>query len=293
MDMKIKYYVDLLNKLQQEVEDDKEKVINFETMIIKEKTLLAHLPYFKRLLSGSKQLILDLENNVKLLEKGIEDKKSVISSKVTEMVSVGLLNLDDNLGEMTATVEMSNFYNKICQNILSIHNGLISAVNDIVKVYEYREIAFKNYRHQAFNAANQNFVYAYSLFIGAIGKVKEINRLVELTEHVSCEKHPSDFQKNYKNICKNLETLEKDVLQVKAAYSKTKSDPEEMFMREKTDLIHLVDSVFRNLADMTVQEFRIYESRYNQYADIIKTTNAARKSNVLAMIREQYSLNVF
>jgi hypothetical protein len=293
MDKKIKYYVDLLNKLQSEVDEEKSKIISYETMIMNEKTLLAHMPLFQRLFSGSKKLIVDLENSIKLIQKSIDDKKQEIEAQRTEMLSVGLLNLEDNSKEMETINELANFYYKICQNIAAIHRTLVSASQDIQSVYSNRNEAFRLYKHQAYSSSGQYFIFAYSLFMGAIGKAKEVSRLVELSGHVSSEQHPSDFQQNYKNISANLDTLEKDILQMRAAYSKSCSDPEASFMRDKLDVIHLADSLFKNLASMAEQEYKSYESRYELHLDAIKANNASRKSDVLGMIREQYSLNVF
>lgn len=293
MDKKIKYYVDLLNKLQSEVDEEKSKIISYETMIMNEKTLLAHMPLFQRLFSGSKKFIVDLENSIKLIQKSIDDKKQEIEAQRTEMLSVGLLNLEDNSKEMETITELANFYYKICQNLSSIHSSLVTSSEYIQKVYNDRDEAIRLYRHQAYNSAEQYFSNAYTLFMGAIGKAKEISRLVELDGHVSCEKHPSDFQKNYKKISTHLESLEKDILQIRAAYSKHRADPEESFMREKLDVVHLADSLFKNLASMTEQEFKSYDARYDLHQETIKASNAARKSDVLSMIREQYSLNVF
>lgn len=294
MEKNIKYYVELLNSIKDEIDDNKTKILEYESMIMKEKTILARMSIFKRFFSGSKRLIIDLQHSIDSIQLENKAKEKNIQKKRSEMVSIGVQELENNDNKMKEIYKEHELYFKLTKNLDEV-SKCISKVIEMIEESSKSYDLGKRHAESNLNSASENYyVTSYQNLVAAINQMIELSKFIDLKDYASCEKHPSEFSDNYRAILKHIVDTNEMIKKIKVAIRKEgQHRVHSRVIIGRKELIAAAQTSIIRLYHMVKNEKSIFESRLDEYQDIIDTELASREADVLASIRANYDLKIF
>lgn len=177
MEEHIEYYTDFIAHLNEKINEENTKLLDYESMLLKEQRTLSEYSFFQRLLSNNRKFIGQLEKLVAKTTKNIENYRQQIEDNKEKFVTFGtqkmiddsseLKKIEQDLLECVAVGE--NFKHMIMLVKVSI-NETIQGVN---LVNHTKQFGFKHSREPFFEQS-------FNCYLSALNRINDLKRFMTL-----------------------------------------------------------------------------------------------------------------
>lgn len=284
MDEKIKYYVDLLNNLQEKIAEDDKKILEYDILIQKEKMEFYKLPFFERLFSGRKKLIKSLSDTLSAMKYSRNLNLDQSEQTRKEMVEVGKLTIKCDQFE---SIKENEIIDLMYQNL----NNILLTFDDIKKSINSLDYLITNIEKELIGPQYTRYSKAFDKFNIIIERVIDVSSLVFINNYVFNPSISPDFSTIYKGFIKEIDTITKDINKI--ANTEITTTLGFKVLSYNKHLFYSLISVFDSMQNLLKSERnKIYDKKESRNQDKITFQNYQEKY-IMNIIRKEYGLEIF
>lgn len=289
MEDKIKYYVDLLNAEQDKISKLDQSIIDYELLILKEKTEYYKLSLLTRIFSGRKKLLKELNTTLSDLKVTRYRNNESIKVVRNEMLSVGKLLVKNDLNVVKdASIENVN---RVLNNITTVIS-MVHSVNHILE--DIKNKIYKGHyldKHGSYHAGTPDFESGYNDLLMSVGRLNKIYNLIEIDDYLFIENMTSKTINDCKSLKANLASTFSQITKFKEQELPKYADSN--VLRKREDLYYGILGISQSLYSILLNDQKIYNEFIKSETGKKEIEDISHDKYVLNMIREQYGLNIF
>lgn len=291
MEEHIEYYTDLIAHLNEQINQENIKLIDYESMLIHEQKTLSEYSFFRRLFSNNKKFIIQLEKLVNKSTVNIENYKKSIEDNKEKFVIFGTQQMIEE------STELSDIEKKIAGSITVSDNIRLMIVLMNQSKDDCRAgIKWSNgSKAESFKAGKNNyFEKSFNAFLSAINRANDLKRYMTLEGFSTIGDSNKAFNNNTLEVINDILSYDKifssNIIEKMKASTK---NPHFELLENKIDVMERIE---RNFELLTISFNRELENIKAAYSDlIIKKSEIQNNYRVLFLnkIKRNNSLVIF
>lgn len=288
MEDKIKYYVDLLNSEQEKLSDLDKSIIDYELLVLKEKTEYYKLSLVTRFFSGRKKLLKELDKTLSDLKSTRYRNNKSMNSIRDEMLSVGKILVKKNFDVDDSSLENTK---RVLNNITTV----IAMVAEVTGILEKIKLKIHDGHHRdkygSYLEGTATFESGYTDLLMSVGRLNKIYNLIEIDSYLFIENITSKSISDCKSLKANLSTTFSQI--TKAKELDLQKYAASNILRKREDLYYGILGISQSLQSILNNDQKIYKELIKSESSKKEIEDISHDKYVLNMIREQYGLNIF
>jgi len=264
MEEHIEYYTDFIAHLNEKIREENTKLLDYESMLLKEQRTLSEYSFFQRLFSSNRKFIHQLEKLVAKTTKNIEDYRNKIEDNKEKFVTFGTQKMIDESAELKKIEQDILECVAVGENFKHMIMLVKVSINDTLQgmhfINQSNTVTFKHSKEPF-------YVQGFNSYLSALNRINDLKRFMNL----------EGFSKTIyteENVSKNINKIIEDTLSDTKIFSsamleKLKDTTKYPCLELLTTKYESLARIGRNLEILLFTLEREHEKIQSDYSDLI------------------------
>lgn len=264
MEEHIEYYTDFIAHLNKKINEENIKLLDYESMLLKEQRTLSEYSFFQRLLSNNRKFINQLEKLVAKTTKKIESYRQQIEDNKEKFVTFGTQKMIDDSAELKQIeqdiLECVAVGENFKHMIMLVKVSIQETVHGVFHINQAQNYRFKRSKEPF-------YAKSFNCYLSALNRINDLKRFMTLDGF-------SKTTYTTEQVSKNISTIIEDTLNDTSVFN----TPVIENLKDTTKKPHLellttknesLSRIGRNLEILLFTLEREHEKIQSDYSDLL------------------------